>query len=91
VVTAHIHDNHGLKDEHLAPYEAAAGDGKPTGASGAIDWKAALAELKAVPLVFELKEQPAYAEPTPASVSLGVARKAFERVEEELDAAHEVA
>ena len=23
VVTAHIHDNHGLKDEHLAPYEAA--------------------------------------------------------------------
>ena len=87
VVTAHIHDNHGLKDEHLAPYEAAAGDGKPTGASGAIDWKAALAELKAVPLVFEMKEQTAYAEPTPASVSLDVARKAFERVEEELDAA----
>jgi sugar phosphate isomerase/epimerase len=88
VVTAHIHDNHGLKDEHLAPYQAAAGDGKPTGASGPIDWKAALTELKSVPLVFELKEQPAYAEPTPASVSLDVARKAFDRVEEELDAAH---
>jgi sugar phosphate isomerase/epimerase len=95
VVTAHIHDNHGLKDEHLAPYEAAQSgerpDGKPTGASGLIDWKAALAELKAVPLVFELKEQPGWAEPTPASVSLGVARKAFDRVEEELAAAHEVA
>jgi sugar phosphate isomerase/epimerase len=91
VVTAHIHDNHGLKDEHLAPYEAAAGDGKPTGASGSIDWKAALAELKSIPLVFELKEQPGWAEPTPASVSLAVARKAFDRVEEELDAAHEVA
>jgi len=91
VVTAHIHDNHGLKDEHLAPYEAAAGDGKPTGASGPIDWKTTLAELKSIPLVFELKEQPAWAEPTPASVSLDVARKAFDRVEEELDAAHEVA
>ena len=42
VVTAHIHDNHGEKDEHL---RAASGDGKPMGASGAIDWKAALAEL----------------------------------------------
>jgi sugar phosphate isomerase/epimerase len=91
VVTAHIHDNHGLKDEHLAPYEAADGDGKPMGASGSIDWKAALPALKPTPLVFELKEQPGWAEPTPASVSLGVARKAFDRVEEELDAAHEVA
>jgi sugar phosphate isomerase/epimerase len=91
VVTAHLHDNHGLKDEHLAPYEAAAGNQTEYGASGPIDWKASLAELKAVPLVFELKEQPAWAEPTPASVSLGVARKAFDRVEEELDAANGVA
>ncbi len=91
LVTAHIHDNHGLKDEHLAPYEAADGDGKPMGASGSIDWKAALPELKSTPLVFELKEQPGWAEPTPATVSLDVARKAFDRVEEELDAAHEVA
>ena len=33
VVTAHIHDNHGVKDEHLAPFD------------GTIDWKAALALL----------------------------------------------
>lgn len=88
VVTAHIHDNHGLKDEHLAPYEASEnGLQREYGASGPIDWKAALAELKSVPLVFELKEQAAWAEPTPATVSLDAARKAYDRVEEELAAA----
>jgi sugar phosphate isomerase/epimerase len=50
VVTAHIHDNHGEKDEHLLPYE------------GTIDWDAALAALANAPqpvaLVLELKEQP---------------------------------
>jgi sugar phosphate isomerase/epimerase len=50
VVTAHIHDNHGEKDEHLLPYE------------GTIDWEAALAALASAPqpvaLVLELKEQP---------------------------------
>lgn len=87
VVTAHIHDNHGLKDEHLAPYEAAkTADKSAYGASGPIDWKAALAELKTVPLVLELKEQPGWAEPTAASVSLDAARRAFDRVEEELAA-----
>jgi len=49
VVTAHIHDNHGEKDEHLLPYE------------GTIDWEAALAALANAPqpvaLVLELKEQ----------------------------------
>ncbi len=76
VVTTHIHDNHGDKDEHLAPYE------------GTIDWKAALAALSSapnVPLVFELKEQPAYADPTLASVVLDVVRPAFDRAEQELD------
>ena len=88
VVTAHIHDNHGLKDEHLAPYEASeSGRQSEYGASGPIDWKAALAELKSVPLVFELKEQPAWAEPTAASATLDVARRSFDRVEEELAAA----
>ena len=77
IVTAHIHDNHGLKDEHLAPYEASADDGKPTGASGTIDWKAALQELKSIPLVFELKEQPGWAEPTPG---LGVSRRGAQSV-----------
>jgi len=50
LVTAHIHDNHGEKDEHLLPYE------------GTIDWEAALAALANAPqpvaLVLELKEQP---------------------------------
>src|ERR1700690_3437509 len=49
IVTAHLHDNHGEKDEHLLPYE------------GTIDWDAALGSLAAMPqppdLVLELKEQ----------------------------------
>lgn len=73
LVTSHIHDNHGLKDEHLLPYE------------GAIDWKTALPAFPAdLPLVFELKEQPAYAEPTPSSIALSAARNAFDRVERAL-------
>jgi sugar phosphate isomerase/epimerase len=50
IVTTHIHDNHGEKDEHLLPY------------SGTIDWKAALAGIAgagAIPLVLEIKEQAA--------------------------------
>ena len=77
VVTAHIHDNHGFKDEHLPPYD------------GAIEWDAALAALSAnsTPLVLELREQPAYAEPAPAAVALEVARTAFDRLESALDSA----
>ncbi|MGD0305490.1 MAG: sugar phosphate isomerase/epimerase, partial [Candidatus Acidiferrales bacterium] len=48
IVTAHIHDNHGEKDEHLLPY------------TGTIDWKAALGDIAGtdtIPLVLELKEQ----------------------------------
>lgn len=45
VVTTHIHDNHGERDEHLAPYE------------GTIDWSTTLAALPTeVPIVLELKE-----------------------------------
>ena len=70
LVTSHIHDNHGLKDEHLLPYE------------GTIEWKSALPALPpGLPLVFELKEQPAYADPAPTSVALSAARAAFDRVE----------
>jgi sugar phosphate isomerase/epimerase len=44
--SAHIHDNHGEKDEHLLPY------------SGTIDWKKLLAALpKDLPFVIELKTQ----------------------------------
>lgn len=49
VVTTHIHDNHGEKDEHLLPYD------------GDIDWDAALNMFarapQELPLVLELKEQ----------------------------------
>jgi sugar phosphate isomerase/epimerase len=45
VVTTHVHDNHGLRDEHLLPYE------------GAIEWGALLAALPPeAPIVLELKE-----------------------------------
>ena len=45
VVTTHIHDNRGERDDHVLPYE------------GTIDWNGALAALPTdVPFVFELKE-----------------------------------
>jgi sugar phosphate isomerase/epimerase len=69
VVTAHLHDNHGVKDEHLPPGQ------------GAIDWKAALPMLGDVPVVLELKEQPAQAEPAPASVALDVTKATFDFLE----------
>jgi sugar phosphate isomerase/epimerase len=70
-VTAHIHDNHGEKDEHLLPWE------------GTIDWDAALAEFAAapepLPLVLELKET------APRTPSLDQIRAVFDRIEEQLD------
>jgi len=50
VVSTHIHDNHGEKDEHLLPYD------------GSIDWAAALkmfreAPVKDLPLTLEIKEK----------------------------------
>ena len=73
LVTSHIHDNHGMKDEHLLPYE------------GSIEWKSALPALpQQLPLVFELREQPPYAEPAPSSVALTAARAAFDRIERAL-------
>jgi sugar phosphate isomerase/epimerase len=50
VVTTHIHDNSGDRDDHLLPY------------GGTIDWNAALAALPAdMPFVLELKEPAAAA------------------------------
>ncbi len=45
IVTTHIHDNRGERDDHLPPYE------------GKIDWNSALVAMpNNVPFVFELKE-----------------------------------
>jgi sugar phosphate isomerase/epimerase len=46
VATAHIHDNHGEKDEHLMPFD------------GTIEWDKLLTAMpKDLPLVFELRAQ----------------------------------
>jgi sugar phosphate isomerase/epimerase len=72
---AHLHDNHGEKDEHLAPYE------------GTIDWAAAVKTLKTapdddLPLLLELKEKTGPDAPS-AQEQLKAARKAMDRFEEE--------
>lgn len=71
LVTTHIHDNHGEKDEHLLPYE------------GSIDWDALLGMISGapqeLPIVLELKEG-ANGEP-----SLDQVRAAFDKIEENLD------
>jgi sugar phosphate isomerase/epimerase len=75
VLSAHIHDNHGEKDEHLPPYE------------GAIDWAAAVALLKTVPdsdklpLTLELKEKTGADSPSLAE-QLTAAAKSLDRLEE---------
>jgi sugar phosphate isomerase/epimerase len=67
VVTVHVHDNHGEKDEHLPPCE------------GTIDWDAALGALTRAPeppaLVMELKER------APGTPGLDEIRAAFDRLE----------
>jgi len=70
VVTTHIHDNYGEKDEHLLPYE------------GSIDWDEARelfsATPRALPIVIELKEQ------TGGAPALDQVRSAFDKIEENL-------
>lgn len=70
-VTAHIHDNHGEKDEHLLPGE------------GTIDWNATFAELTSAPeplsLVLELKET------APGAPALDAIRAAYDKIEKQLD------
>ena len=77
IVSAHIHDNHGEKDEHLPPYD------------GSIDWPSAVARLKStpvqdLPLTLELKEKTG-----PDSLSLAeqlaAGAKALDRLEEDWD------
>ena len=75
VSSAHIHDNHSEKDEHLPPYD------------GTIDWRAAIKLLKSapqtsLPLVLELKEKTGPEAPSAAD-QLAAARKAMARFEKE--------
>jgi sugar phosphate isomerase/epimerase len=71
LVTTHIHDNHGEKDEHLLPYE------------GTIDWDATLGlfsgAYQPLPIVLELKEQ------TAGGPVLDHVRATFDKIEENLE------
>jgi len=75
VMTTHIHDNRGERDDHLLPYE------------GTIDWSATLAAMPhETPIVLELKE-PAVAagsiEVQAFAETLRGVRTVFEKFEEE--------
>jgi sugar phosphate isomerase/epimerase len=76
VAGAHIHDNHGDKDEHLPPYE------------GTIDWPAAVKLLKtategaSLPLALEIKEKTGPDAPSTAG-HLETARNSLDRLEQE--------
>src|SRR5580704_6792642 len=75
VAGVHVHDNHGEKDEHLAPYD------------GTIDWAAAVKLLKTapephLPLTLELKEKIGPEAPS-TQEQLAAARKSVDRLEEE--------
>jgi sugar phosphate isomerase/epimerase len=74
VVSTHIHDNHGEKDEHLPPYD------------GTIDWPPALLLLRSgtsadLPLTLELKEKSGPDAPS-FSDQLGAAAQSLDRIEE---------
>jgi sugar phosphate isomerase/epimerase len=75
VVSAHLHDNRGEKDEHLPPYD------------GTIDWPAAIKLLKTtpdpdLPLILELKEKIGPEAPT-AVEQLAAARASLDRFEQD--------
>jgi sugar phosphate isomerase/epimerase len=75
VVSAHIHDNHGDKDEHLPPYE------------GSINWEAAVKTLKTaaepeIALTLELKEKAGHDAPSTAE-QLAAASESLDRFERE--------
>jgi sugar phosphate isomerase/epimerase len=74
VVSVHLHDNHGEKDEHLPPYE------------GSIDWAQAIPLLQSapaenLPVVLELKEKFGPDAPS-VPEQLAAARAAFDKFEE---------
>ena len=74
-VSAHIHDNHGEKDEHLPPYD------------GSIDWESAVKVLKTagepdLSLTLELKEKTGHDAPSTAE-QLTAASESLDRFERE--------
>ena len=74
-VSAHIHDNHGEKDEHLPPYD------------GTIDWESAVKVLKSapeaeLPFTLELKEKTGHDAPS-AAEQLVAASASLDRFERE--------
>ena len=74
VVSTHIHDNHGEKDEHLPPFD------------GTIEWAEALKLLHGtrngdLPLTLEIKEKTGPDAPT-FTDQLGAAAKSLDRLEE---------
>jgi sugar phosphate isomerase/epimerase len=76
VVTTHVHDNRGERDDHVLPYE------------GTIDWNSALAALPTdLPFVFELKEPAAAAgsaDPQAFAGTLSGMRSVFDKFEQAL-------
>ncbi len=75
IVSAHIHDNHGEKDEHLPPYD------------GSIDWPRSVILLKSVPtkdlpLTLELKEKTGHDSPSLVE-QLKAGADALDRLEED--------
>jgi sugar phosphate isomerase/epimerase len=75
VISAHIHDNHGEKDEHLPPY------------GGTIDWESAVKTMKSAPeqdlaLTLELKEKTGHDTPSTAE-QLAAASESLDRFERE--------
>jgi sugar phosphate isomerase/epimerase len=75
IVSAHIHDNHGEKDEHLPPYD------------GSIDWPAALKLFASLPgaelpLTLELKEKTGPDAPS-VSRQLAAAAQSLDRLNED--------
>lgn len=75
VVSAHIHDNHGEKDEHLPPHD------------GTIDWSAGVKLLRSAPdpqmqLTLELKERSGHDAPSLVD-QLSAAAKSLDRLEDD--------
>jgi sugar phosphate isomerase/epimerase len=67
--STHVHDNNGIDDAHLFPFE------------GGVDWKAAMQALRSCdgqyPLLLELKEQPKVTHP------LETVKEIFDKLEEQ--------